>query len=250
MKITTLGLVFPALLMLSACDDSPQQILITPDEQQQINAQADASAKADTLQRLSKDQEEAKLFLKQIQEKDPKFVDAYYRLNDRGNKEMVLVKDLGDGNMVEFPAFEAGVGGNAVTTSTVASTPTGTPQVQQSATDGGGSIMPALVGGMLAGAVMGHLASNAMQGTVRPRMQQEEEKRRATSSYGGAVASQSSNNARMAATRSAQIRAAAASSGSRAAAPAAGGTTAKSGAFGGGGARAGGYSGGASASGG
>lgn len=224
MKKTTLALAAIAVLALSACDDGAHdRIQITKEDEAQINS----DAKSETLKRLSQDQEECKEFLRQMKEKDPKFVDAYYRINNRGNKEMVLVKDLGDGNMVEYPAFEAnnlpGAGtGKPATTSSSGG---------QSATASDSSLMPALAGGLLAGAVMGYMANNALQGTTRPRMAQEEEKRRATSSYGGHVASTNQTWARQQAT----TRAAARASGSYSS------PTAKTGAFGGGGARAGGY---------
>lgn len=237
----TLTTMLPAALaavVLVGCDSQDNTYKIQVEQEE--NAVAESEAKSATLNQLSKDQEEAKIFLKQMQEKDPSFVDAYYRINPKGNKEMVLVKDLGNGNVAEYPAFEA----NALPGGGVTGAPN---QTQHVATDGGtSSVMPALLGGMLAGAVMGHLASNSMQSTIRPKAQQEEEKRRATSSYGSAVAANNQNWARQQASQRAATRVSAAKAGTSAGSTSSS-PTAKSGAFGGGGARAGGYGGGTSA---
>lgn len=104
-----------ALFTLYGCDDSNYE---TYDETSSQEAQKEFIAdtvKQQTLSEIQNDSKELKDALKQMQERDPSIVNLYYGVNDKGEKELHIVKDdspeksrLADDNDIgEFDIAEA-----------------------------------------------------------------------------------------------------------------------------------------------
>jgi len=79
-------------VLLTGCevDDSPP----SPEEE---NAYVDEQAAAQVRQTLASDQQDLKDTIAELQKKDPSVKDAYYSYNEKGEKELHVVKETANG---------------------------------------------------------------------------------------------------------------------------------------------------------
>lgn len=165
---TTVLAIGAALAVLSGCSDSTQT-------DQEALAQATSKLAVD---QLNMDKQVLSSTLNQLKTQDPSIIDAYFKLDDKGKKTVVVARQDQNGEIHtwEAPADELGASMSQEKTSEAA--PAQSP-------DGGSSLLT----GMLTGYLLSNMFSSAGASSAMSARQYDDAKMNAGRAYSSSVVS-------------------------------------------------------------
>lgn len=161
-------------LALSGCDI---------EESSSLSPEQESSASKHALDQLNSEKEAASQVLAHLQAKDATVKDAYFKLDETGQRTMVVTRDKPDGSIETWEAPSDVVERAFQSSQTVPpESPGQTGSASSSQTASSGSNMMPILGGMLAGYMLANAFSGSTGKTFQMNREEHERRRSASSS--------------------------------------------------------------------